>query len=48
MRILLARISLLQFFKIFQKYVSYAFLGLSISLLRFLYFLASAILWLFI
>ena len=26
MRILLARISLLRFFKIFQKYVSYAFL----------------------
>ena len=40
-------ISLLQFFKTFQKYLAYAFLGLFISLLRFLY-LANAILGLFI
>ena len=36
MRISLVRISLLRFFKTFQKYLAYAFLGLFISLLRFL------------
>jgi hypothetical protein len=35
MRISLVRISLLRFFKTFQKYLAYAFLGLFISLLRF-------------
>ena len=43
MRISLVRISLLRFFKTFQKYLAYAFLGLLISLLGFLY-LANAIL----
>ena len=43
MQISLVRISLLWFFKTFQKYLAYAFLGLFISLLRFLY-LANAIL----
>ena len=47
MRISLLRISLLRFFKTFQKYLPYAFLGLFISLVRFLY-LANAILGLFI
>ena len=37
MRISLVRISLLRFFKTFQIYLAYAFLGLFISLLRFLY-----------
>ena len=37
------RISLLRFFKTFKKYFAYAFLGLFISLLHFLY-LANAIL----
>ena len=37
LRISLLRISLLRFFKTFQKYLAYAFLGLFISLLRFLY-----------
>ena len=41
------RISLVQFFKTYQKYLAYAFLGLFISLLRFLY-LANTILGLFI
>ena len=36
MRISLVRISLLRFFKTFQIYLAYAFLGLFISLLRFL------------
>ena len=40
----LMRISLLRFFKTSQKYLAYAFLGLFISLLRFLY-LAYAILY---
>ena len=44
MQISLVRISLLQFFKAFQKYLAYAFLGLFISLMRFLY-LANAIFW---
>ena len=35
MRILLLRISLMRFFKTFQKYLAYAFLGIFISLLRF-------------
>ena len=43
MRIPLVQISFLRFFKTFQKYLAYAFLGLFISLLRFLY-LANAIL----
>jgi hypothetical protein len=47
MRISLVRISLLRFFKTFQIYLAYAFLGLFISLLRFLC-LANAILGLFI
>ena len=42
-RISLVRISLLQFYKTFHKHLAYAFLGLFISLLRFLY-LANAIL----
>ena len=41
------RISLLRFFKTFQKYLAYVFLGLFISLLQFLY-LANVILGLFI
>ena len=41
------RISLVRFFKTYQKYLAYAFLGLFISLLRFLY-LANTILGLFI
>ena len=50
MRISLVRISLLGFFKTFQKHLAYAFLGLLISLLQFLYvlgkcdYLANAIL----
>ena len=47
MRISLVRISLLRFFKTFQKYLAYALLGLYISLLRYLY-LTNAILGLFI
>ena len=43
----LIRISLVQIFKTFQKYLAYAFLGLFISLIRFLY-LANVILGLFI
>ena len=39
MRISLVRISLLRVFKTSQKYLAYAFLGLFISLLRFLYVL---------
>ena len=39
MRISLVRISLLRFFKTFQTYLAYAFLGLFISLLLFLYVL---------
>ena len=35
MRISLVQISLLRFFKTFQKYLAYAFLGLFISLIRF-------------
>ena len=35
MQISLLRISFLRFFKTFQKYLAYAFLGLFISLLRF-------------
>ena len=31
------RISLLRFFKTFQKYLAYVFLGLFISLMRFLF-----------
>ena len=46
MQISLVQISLVQFFKTFQKYLAYAYLGLFISLLQFLY-LADAILGLF-
>ena len=35
----LMRIALVRFFKTFQKYLAYAFLGLFILLLRFLYIL---------
>ena len=47
MQISLVQITLLQFFKTFQKYLDYEFLGLFISLLQFLY-LANVILGLFI
>ena len=47
MRISLVQISLLWFFKTFQKYLAHAFLGLFISILQYLY-LANAILGLFI
>ena len=46
MRISLVRISLLRFFKTFQKYLAYAFLWLLISLLRFYMYLANVIIYL--